>query len=159
MPTGPVAWGWEHTSLSVADLDQALAFYQAAFGYEVIFQERGMTTQIQQITGLPGLRCDLAQLRSPLSGHLLELIAFHDGPPDREEHAPTRVGAAHVAFKVRDLDAAVEAMRHLGAEMIGEITQFEEGRSAYLREPSGTVVELDESQPEEESFVEDGGAP
>jgi hypothetical protein len=36
-------------------------------------------------------------------------------------------------------------MRALGAEPIGSVTQFEEGRAVYLTEPSGTIIELSES--------------
>ncbi len=147
---GRQARGWDHTSLAVADLDRALAFYRAAFGYEVLFVERGMAAQIERIVGLPGLRCDLAQLRSPISGHTLELIAFRDVPPGREEHGPTRAGAAHLAFNVHDLDAAVDEVRALGATVLGEATDFEDGRSVYCREPSGTVFELHQSWKEEE---------
>ena len=146
-PTG--AWGWHHTSLAVNDLDGAIAFYRGVFGYEVIFEERSMTDQIQSMVGLPGLIGDIAQLRSPISGHVLELIAFRQVPAGREDHGPTRPGTAHVAFKVADLDRALQAMRQFGAELIGEITQFSEGRAVYCREPSGTVFELEEVQDHE----------
>src|SRR2546421_10210545 len=130
MPAAPVAWRWHHTSLAVSDLEQAVAFYQAAFGYEILFQDHGMTDLIQRIVGLAGLRCDLAQLRSPISGHTLELVAFHNVPAGHEDHGPTRVGAAHVAFEVENLDRALDTVRALGAELIGEITLLPEGRCA-----------------------------
>jgi len=144
--TEPVASAWHHTSLAVADIDQAVAFYRAAFGYEVLFLDRNMTDLIRRIVGLAGLRCDLAQLRSPISGHVLELIAFHDVPAGQEEHGPTRAGSSHLAFKVRDFDAALREVQRLGARLIGEVTVFPppEGRCVYCREPSGTVFELEE---------------
>jgi len=153
MTSGPrkqQARGWDHTSLAVADLDRALAFYQAAFGYEILFVERAMGAQIERIVGLPGLHCDLAQLRSPISGHTLELIAFSGVPVGGEEHGPTRVGAAHLAFMVHDLDDAVEDVRALGATLLGEATDFEDGRSVYGREPSGTFFELHQPWREED---------
>ncbi len=152
------ARGWDHTSLAVANLDDALAFYQTAFGYETLFVERDMTAQIQRIVGLPGLRCDLAQLRSPISGHTLELIAFRAVPLGHENHGPTRVGAAHLAFTVRDLGAAVEEVRALGATMLGEATDFEDGRSVYCREPSGTVFELHQLWPTDDALIGDASA-
>jgi catechol 2,3-dioxygenase-like lactoylglutathione lyase family enzyme len=144
------AWGqvqvtaWGHTSLAVSDLDRAIDFYRAAFGYEPVFIERGMSDQIESIVGAVGLRCDLAQLRSPASGHVLELIAFVS-PDQVEVRGPVRPGQAHVAFTVADLAGAIERMRALGAEPIGSVTQFEEGRAVYLTEPSGTIIELSES--------------
>jgi catechol 2,3-dioxygenase-like lactoylglutathione lyase family enzyme len=125
----------------------AVAFYRAAFGYEVVFQDRGMTDLIRGIVGLPDVRCDLAQLRSPISGHTLELIAFHDVPPGKDDHGPTRPGKAHLAFKVNDLDQAMTEVQRLGAKRLGEVTLFPEGRSVYCREPSGTIFELEEVPP------------
>lgn len=144
------AWGqaqvtaWDHTSLAVADLDCAIDFYRAAFGYEPVFIERGMSDQIESIVGVVGLRCDLAQLRFPASGHVLELIAFAS-PDEVEVRGPVRPGQAHVAFTIADLDGAIERIRPLGAEPVGVVTQFEEGRAVYLTEPSGTIFELSES--------------
>jgi glyoxylase I family protein len=144
---GVRAAAWNHTSLSVSNLDRAIAFYRTVFGYEVVLEERGMAAQIEQIVGLRGLRCDLAQLRSPISDHILELIAFDDVPSGREDYGPTRPGAAHLAFDVPDLEQAVALVRELGGEVLGEATGFENGRAVYCREPSGTVLELSEPGP------------
>ena len=137
---------WAHTALAVRDLDRAIAFYRAAFGYELLFEERGMAAEIAAITGIAGQSCDLAQLRSPVSSHVLELIRFHG-----HEHvitpqpvAPLRPGQAHVAFVVEDLDSALATVEELGAQRIGEISIFPEGRAAYFVEPSGTFFELEE---------------
>ena len=138
---------WHHTSLAVRDLDAATAFYRDAFGYEVLFRETGMSRQIASMTGIDGLTCDLAQLRSERSDHVLELIAFHPPapggapPPDR---APLRPGAAHVAFAVEDLEAALAAVEAFGATRLGGITEFSEGRSVYCREPAGSFFEMEE---------------
>lgn len=137
---------WHHTSLAVADIDRAMAFYRAAFGYEVLFEERGMAAQIASMTGVPGLVCDLVQMRSPISGHVLELISFKGqgmGAPK-----PLRPGMAHVAFYVDDLDEALAKIEKLGAVRLGEITQFDEGRSVYVREPAGSFLELEELRKE-----------
>ena len=138
---------WHHTSLAVRDLDVATAFYRDAFGYELLFRERGMSRQIASMTGIDGLTCDLAQLRSARSDHLLELIAFHPPPPGaapQPEGAPLRPGAAHVAFAVEDLDAALASVEALGAARLGRITEFSEGRSVYCREPAGSFFEMEE---------------
>jgi len=51
---------WHHTSLAVTSLDSAVDFYRRAFGYELLFVERGMAEQIADMTGIAGLVCDLA---------------------------------------------------------------------------------------------------
>ncbi len=139
-----LAEDWDHTSVAVADLDSAIDFYGELLGFEVDFCERGMDAQIASITGVAGLVCDLAQLSSAATVHTLELIAFRRPPNTPEDHGPLRPGQGHVGFRVRDLDAALEQVRRLGGVLIGEVTGFESGRSAYCRSASGSYIELSE---------------
>jgi catechol 2,3-dioxygenase-like lactoylglutathione lyase family enzyme len=133
-----------HVSLAVRDLERSVAFYRAVVGAEPVFEARGMTDLIRATTGLPGIASDLVQLRLPDSDVRLELIAFRDVPPGREDDAPVRAGHGHVCFGVAALDAAlVDAERH-GAERVGEVVDYPDGRSVYLREPGGSVLELEE---------------
>lgn len=135
---------WDHSSLAVGDLDVALAFYKALLGFEVAFAERGMTDQIASITGVRGLDCDIAQLHAPAFGHVLELIAFRGAPRGAEASAPVRPGMGHAAFVVSDLDDTLAAVERLGGRVLGTITRFEDGVSAYCREPAGSFIELSE---------------
>ena len=147
MTNGARASSWDHTSLSVTDLDAAIRFYESAFGFSVVFEARGLASQAASITGIPGMRFDLAHLVSPLSPHRLELIQF-SAPESLESdglsNAPTAPGRGHVSFVVEDLERAIAAVETLGARQIGSVTSFAEGRSVYFVEPSGTVIELEE---------------
>lgn len=137
--------GWAHTCLTVTDLDVAIEFYVSAFGYEVVFEARGLTDQIERMLGRSGVSCDLAHLRLSGSEHVLELISFlHHAPGDEEPRGLTRAGAGHVAFVVPELEVASAAVERLGAVRLGEVTRFSEGRSLYLRDPAGAIFELDE---------------
>ncbi len=133
---------WHHTSLAVADLDKAVGFYVAAFGYRLAFEERGMTREIRRMTGRQCLSCDLAMLISPVSAQMLEIIAFKGA--GRALSLPLPPGSGHIAFQVASLDRAASHVRGLGAEMLGEVTEFPEGRAAYFREPGGSFFELEE---------------
>ena len=135
---------WHHTSLAVTDLDRALEFYREAFGFERLFEARGMTSEIVSMTGVAELSCDLAQLKLPGSEQVLELIAFQADHLLPESTAPLQVGAGHIAFSVPNLEIALDEAETLGATLLGEITTFSEGRSAYCREPAGSVFELTE---------------
>jgi hypothetical protein len=91
----------------------------------VVLEQRGereLSEQIRQLVGLSSVQCDLAQLRSPISGHVLELIAFRDIPPDAEDHGPTRPGFGHLSFVVDHLEFAVAAVAPLGARLLGTLT-------------------------------------
>ena len=114
------------------------------FGGQVLLDARGMTDLIQRTTGLPGVTCDLAQLRLPGASVLLELIAFRDVPAGREDQAPVRAGHGHVCVGVADLAASLaRALKH-GAAQVGQVVAYPEGQSVYLREPGGSVLELEE---------------
>lgn len=143
---GPVAW--EHSSLAVDDMETAVRFFRDAFGFEEIFSERGMAGQIESITGSPGMKCDLIQLRLPAGGHVLELIAFTPaGGKWAPDALPVRPGASHVAFAVPDLAAAIRAVEALGAVVLGKLTKFDDGPAIYCRVPGGAFIELAETHP------------
>ena len=136
---------WHHSSLAVRDLDEAIRFYEAAFGFVVDFRENGMSNQIASIAGEAGLTCDIAQLHHPLSEQVFELIAFHPaaGKPGALAR-PFAPGAGHVAFVTGNLDTLMKEVEALGATRLGEVTEFEEGRCVYYREPAGSFFELEE---------------
>lgn len=130
----------DHASLSVDDLDRGIAFFATAFGYELLFRDV-QDEAIATLTGIPGLRCALAQLRHPGDGSVLELVRF-EPPAGAADAVPVRVGHGHVAFRVRDLDATQAAVEALGARPLGGTVTFATGRAVYLREPAGSVFEL-----------------
>jgi catechol 2,3-dioxygenase-like lactoylglutathione lyase family enzyme len=133
---GAATTEFDHASLAVDDLDAAVRFYEAAFGYELSFRDT-QTEAIAALTGVPGASCALAQLAHPAGGAVLELVRF-DGPGGGTDG----VGRGHVAFRVRDLAPALAAVTALGARPIGETVRFATGRAVYAREPGGSIFEL-----------------
>jgi catechol 2,3-dioxygenase-like lactoylglutathione lyase family enzyme len=77
----------------------------------------------------------------------LELIKFH-APSGRggERHAPANTpGIRHLAFAVDDIDAVVARLRARGAELVGQVENYEDiYRLCYVRGPEGIIVELAE---------------
>ena len=144
---------WNHSSLTVTDVDRSAEFYGQAFGFVHKFTVRDMTHQIASITGVEGARCDLMQLDAPVGDHVLELIAFHHPPRDETDDRPRPLqpGQAHVSFVVEDLDATLVRIEKLGARRLGAVTEFAEGRAAYCQEPGGSVLELEELYEQEDS--------
>jgi catechol 2,3-dioxygenase-like lactoylglutathione lyase family enzyme len=58
--------------------------------------------------------------------------ALPDGPPNED----------HYAVGVDDLDATYAALTAAGIEFLAEPRDYAWGRSAYLRDPDGRLVEL-----------------
>jgi predicted enzyme related to lactoylglutathione lyase len=136
---------WEHSALAVDDLKGAVAFYEKAFAFEVVLPMQDMSEKMASMVGAPSVECQLAQLRSPISTHVLELVQFRNVPPESEERAPTRPGSGHLSFVVADLDAALARVKRLGGCAIGDVTPFPDGRRVYCLDRSGrTTIELAE---------------
>lgn len=139
------AWGWHHTGFAVSSVDEAVDRYSQLADFRVVFEARDMSDLIQSMTGVPGLRADLVQCTSPMSEQVLEFIHFRKIPARVDDRLPLQPGRAHVAFLVPDLDRAVWQLVQTGGEMLGAITEFAEGRAVYCADPSGTVIEWEES--------------
>ena len=143
--TATGAWAWHHTGIAVVDIDRVVDFYATTLGFEPVFEARGMTDLISDMTGIPGLRADLVQCRSPLSGQVLEFIEFSHVPDDLDDRYPLRPGRAHTAYLTADIDRAVDETIRAGGVMLGEITEFSEGRAVYCADRFGTVIEWEEA--------------
>jgi catechol 2,3-dioxygenase-like lactoylglutathione lyase family enzyme len=63
-------------------------------------------------------------------------VAMDDGPPNED----------HFALGVADLDRACDQLRESGATFLVEPRDYPWGRSAYLRDPDGRLVELAQLQ-------------
>ena len=143
--SGTGAWSWHHTGFAVSSVEEAVDRYPQRADFTVVFEARDMSELIQSMTGVPGLRADLVQCTSPMSEQVLEFIHFRKIPARVDDRLPLQPGRAHVAFLVPDLDRAVWELVQTGGEMLGAITEFAEGRAVYCADPSGTVIEWEES--------------
>ncbi|RDC75391.1 hypothetical protein DLJ49_01175 [Rhodovulum sp. 12E13] len=129
-----------HFSAMVDDLDRTVAFYGDAFGFTPSLPPTDLGDAFARMVGVSGVSARLAQLTHADRPETLEFVAC----PGRLGAAAEAIPLAHVAFCVPDLDAALDAARAAGAEVLGEVVAFSEGRSAYCREPGGSVFELEE---------------
>jgi catechol 2,3-dioxygenase-like lactoylglutathione lyase family enzyme len=100
-----------------------------------------------RVVGLEGVRAELAMMETPDGHGRLELIKFHAPPgPGGDRHAPANTpGIRHLTFAVDDIDAVVAGLRARGAELVGEVENYEGiYRLCYVRGPEGIIVELAE---------------
>ena len=102
---------------------------------------------MDRVVGLVGVRSDIAMMRMPDGHGRLELSKFHTPPATTAEpNAPVnRLGMGRIMFAVDDIDAAVARLQAHGAELVGEVVQYEDSyRLCYLRGPEGIIVALAE---------------
>jgi predicted enzyme related to lactoylglutathione lyase len=87
-------------------------------------------------------------MRTPDGHSKLELTKYHNPAASRaepENPPPNTLGLHRVMFAVDDIDDTVGRLRAHGAELLGEVAQYESiFRLCYLRGPAGIIVALAE---------------
>jgi catechol 2,3-dioxygenase-like lactoylglutathione lyase family enzyme len=137
----------DNVLLVVDDLEAAIAFFT-----ELGLELEGRTTVegqwVDRIVALDGVRSDIAMMRTPDGHGRLELNKFHTPRAVRAEpeDAPVNaLGIRRIMFAVTDIDDAVTRLQNRGAELVGEVIQYEDMyRLCYLRGPEGIIVALAE---------------
>ena len=137
----------DHVSVVVEDLPSAVEFFTAL----------GMTTEgeapiegpwVDRVNGLENVRVDIVMMRTPDGLGRLELTKFRNpGLVDNEPAVapPNTLGLRSVMFTVESIDDAVDRLRAIGGELIGEVVQYEDVyRLCYMRGPAGIIVALAE---------------
>ena len=131
----------------VDDLEAAKAFF-AELGMELEGETTVEGYWVDQVVGLNGARADIAMMRTPDGHNGVELSKFHTPPAVRAEpeNAPANaLGIRRIMFTVDDVDDAVARLRRHGAELVGDIGQYEDiYRLCFLRGPEGIIIGLAE---------------
>ena len=101
-----------------------------------------------QVIGLDDVRADITMMRTPDGHGKVELSKVHTPPAVRAEpeDAPSNaLGMRRIMFTVDDVDDVVARLRSHGAELVGEIAQYEDiYRLCFLRGPEGIIIGLAE---------------
>ena len=100
-----------------------------------------------RVTGLGDQRVEVAMMRTPDGHSRLELSRFLT-PPVAADHrnAPVNaLGYLRVMFAVDDIDDTLARLRKHGAQLVGEVVQYEDVyRLCYIRGPEGLLIGLAE---------------
>lgn len=137
----------DHVSVVVDDLAAAKAFF-VALGMEVEGEAPIEGPVVDRLNGLDGVRVDVAMLRTPDGHGRLELTKFHTPTavsPEPRNALGNTLGLRSIMFAVDDIEAAVAGLRAHGAELVGEVVQYQDSyRLCYVRGPAGIIVALAE---------------
>ena len=98
-----------------------------------------------RVTGLGDQHVEVAMMRTPDGHSRLELSRFIT-PPVVADHrtAPVNaLGYLRVMFAVDDVDETLARLTKHGAQLVGEVVQYEETyRLCYVRGPEGILIGL-----------------
>src|SRR5436305_13252313 len=136
----------DNVGIVVDDLGGTIEFFRE-LGLELEGQATIEGEWAGRVTGLGHQHVEIAMMRTPDGHSRLELSRFL-APPVIADHrnAPVNaLGYLRVMFAVDDLDATLARLHEHGAELVGEVVQYEDVyRLCYLRGPEGILIGLAE---------------
>ena len=137
----------DHVNVVVDDLEAAIAFF-VELGMELEGKAPIEGPWVDRVNGIDNIRVDVAMMRTSDGHGRLELTKFHTPTAVSAEpkNAPANtLGLRSIMFVVDDIDATVAGLRAHGAELVGEVAQYQDShRLCYLRGPEGIIVALAE---------------
>ena len=137
----------DNVLIVVEDMEAAKAFF-AELGMELEGKTQVEGPWVDQTVGLDGVRADITMMRTPDGHGRVELTRFHTPLAVRAEpeNAPANaLGIRRIMFAVEDIDDVVARLRNHGAELVGEIAQYEDVyRVCFVRGPEGIIIGLAE---------------
>jgi catechol 2,3-dioxygenase-like lactoylglutathione lyase family enzyme len=137
----------DNVGIVVDDMKTAIAFFEE-LGMELEGEAQVEGLVADSSVGLDGVCCDIAMLRTPDGLSRIELAKYLspavNGPTPRNPPHNT-LGMHRVMFTVDDIDDVVARVRRHGAELVGEVAQYEDSfRLCYVRNREGFFVGLAE---------------
>ena len=137
----------DNVLIVVEDLEAAIAFF-TELGLDVEGRTQVEGAFVDQTVGLDDVRADIVMLRVTGGEGKVELTRFHNPPAVSREprDAPANtLGISRIMFAVTDIDDVVARLRTHGAEVLGEIAQYEDFyRLCFMRNPEGFIIGLAE---------------
>jgi Lactoylglutathione lyase and related lyases len=137
----------DNVGIVVDDMQAAVVFF-TELGMELEGRSSVEGRWVDDTVGLDGVRSEIAMMRTPDGHGKVELSKYHapvasgailENPP------PNTLGLHRVMFAVDDIDDTIARLRAHGAELLGEVAQYENTfRLCYLRGPAGIIVALAE---------------
>jgi len=136
----------DNVGIVVESLDTAIPFF-AELGLRLEGRTFVEGEWAGRITGLGSQRVEIAMLVTPDGHSRLELSRFLS-PAVVADHrnAPVNaLGYLRVMFAVDDLEETLTRLRKHGAQLVGDVVQYEEAyRLCYIRGPEGLLIGLAE---------------
>ena len=137
----------DHVSVVVDDLADAVAFF-TTLGMTIEGEAPIEGPWVDRVNAIENVQVDVVMMRTPDGHGRLELTKFRNPKLIETEPAiapPNTLGLRSVMFTVESVDDTVASLRANGAELIGEVVQYEDVyKLCYMRGPAGIIVALAE---------------
>jgi catechol 2,3-dioxygenase-like lactoylglutathione lyase family enzyme len=136
----------DNIGIVVESLDDAIVFFTEL---GLALEGRAMVEGewAGRVTGLGDQRVEVAMMVTPDGHSRIELSRFlvPEAIADHRKDPVNALGYLRAMFAVRDLDATVARLMKHGAELVGDIVQYEQAyRLCYIRGPEGILIGLAE---------------
>ncbi len=136
----------DNVGIVVESLDDAISFFE-----EIGLKIEGRTivegNWVGRVTGLGSQRVEIAMMVTPDGHSRLELSRFINPPAitDQRTSPVNAIGYLRVMFTVEDIDEMVSRLTKYGAQLVGEVVQYENSyRLCYIRGHEGLLIGLAE---------------
>lgn len=135
----------ENVGIAVRDIEAAISFF-TDLGLTVLGRDTVSGEWTDTAVGLDGNHARIAMLQTPDGQARLELFEYiHPEAIETDPTLPNEIGMHRVAFKVDDIDEALEAAARHGCRPLRGVATYEDVyKLTYLRGPSGILVMLAE---------------
>ena len=134
----------DNVGIVVESLDDAITFFNE-LGLKLEGRALIEGEWAGRVTGLGNQRVEIAMMVTPDGHGRIELSRFLTPPPvaDHRNDPVNALGYLRVMFAVDDLDDMLARLREQGAQLVGEVVQYEdEYRLCYIRGPEGLLIGL-----------------
>jgi catechol 2,3-dioxygenase-like lactoylglutathione lyase family enzyme len=145
--TGTGILGFDHTAISVMDVDRSVAFYVGLLGFHVAGRSLNQGPEQDHLDGLAGCEVDVVALApaSVATPHV-ELLHYRT-PPGRvlnSEIQANDVASARQFHRVDDLPSLVGRLEAAGVVFVspGIVTLIDGGKAVAIRDPDGHMIVL-----------------
>jgi catechol 2,3-dioxygenase-like lactoylglutathione lyase family enzyme len=139
----------DNVGIVVESLDETIAFF-AELGLKLEGRAMVEGEWAGRVTGLGTQRVEIAMMVTPDGHSRLEISRFLT-PPVVADHRNTPVNALgylRIMFTVDNLDETLIRLHKHGAQLVGEVVQYEDSyRLCYIRGPEGVLIGLAQEIP------------
>lgn len=136
----------DNMGIVVENLDEVISFF-IELGLSLEGRTMVEGEWAGRVTGLGNQSVEVAMMVTPDGHSRLELSRFIT-PPTISDHRSVPVntlGYLRAMFAVSDIDEVLNRLRKHGAQLVGEVVQYENAyRLCYIRGPEGILIGLAE---------------